>query len=280
MTARLRVRRSKFAGWSRWLGVLSVPVLVIAALARHLGLIDPPSTIGAVALGSGMGVLAVILAVAALVGIWRDGRLGLGDAVMGLIPGLIASAPIAFTAWAVLAYPRLNDISTDSVDPPLFLVDTRAGLFAANSIDPPPALEREAQQAAYPDIASRRFPIAPALLFEAARLTVKAFGWTIVREAPPGAEAHIGIIQTEVLTRIFALPDDVVIRVMPDPYGARMDIRSASRYGAHDLGTNAQRIRAFFAAADDILVETLGQAAPDDGDATPDDGDEAQPAGQ
>lgn len=280
MTARLRVRRSKFAGWSRWLGVLSVPVLVIAALARHVGLIDPPSTIGAVALGSGMGGLAVILAVAALIGIWRDGRLGLGDAVTGLVPGLIASAPLAFTAWAVLAYPRLNDISTDSADPPLFLVDTRAGLFAANSINPPPTVEREAQQGAYPDIASRRFPLAPALLFEAARLTVKAFGWRVISEAPPGAEAHIGIIQAEVLTRVFALPDDVVIRVMPDPYGARMDIRSASRYGAHDLGTNAQRIRKFFTAADEMLVETLGQTAPDDGDAAAEDGNDDQPAGQ
>jgi hypothetical protein len=37
--------------------------------------------------------------------------------------------------------------------------------------------------------------------------------------------------------------DDVVIRVEGDEERARIDIRSASRYGSHDLGRNADRIR-------------------------------------
>jgi uncharacterized protein (DUF1499 family) len=36
--------------------------------------------------------------------------------------------------------------------------------------------------------------------------------------------------------------DDVVIRVKPIRGGSRLDIRSASRYGQHDFGVNAQRI--------------------------------------
>jgi uncharacterized protein (DUF1499 family) len=36
--------------------------------------------------------------------------------------------------------------------------------------------------------------------------------------------------------------DDVVIRVRPIAGGARLDIRSASRYGRNDFGANAERV--------------------------------------
>ncbi len=284
MSARLRVRRSRFAGWSRWLGVFSLPVLVVSALGRHFGLIDPPAALGAIGLGSLMGLAAAVFAIAALVGIWRDGRLGLGDAIRGLVPGTIAMLPLFFAGWAAMTHPRLNDITTDIVDPPLFLIDTRTGLFAANRIDPPSLVEREFQRRAYADIVSRRFPLSPALLYEAARQTVADLGWTIVAESAPAAEAPIGVIQAVAETELFAFPDDVVIRIVPDDYGARMDVRSASRYGAHDLGTNAERIRTLLMATDDMLVQTLGQTGAED---SPDadrgvdaEGEDQPPAGE
>ena len=40
--------------------------------------------------------------------------------------------------------------------------------------------------------------------------------------------------------------DDVLVRVRGDDSQAFIDLRSASRYGMHDLGANADRIRAFF----------------------------------
>ena len=39
--------------------------------------------------------------------------------------------------------------------------------------------------------------------------------------------------------------DDVLIRVSADAGGSRIDVRSKSRVGKGDLGTNAQRIRAY-----------------------------------
>ena len=38
--------------------------------------------------------------------------------------------------------------------------------------------------------------------------------------------------------------DDVVIRISPLGKGTRVDVRSASRFGTHDFGANASRIRA------------------------------------
>ena len=39
--------------------------------------------------------------------------------------------------------------------------------------------------------------------------------------------------------------DDVVIRIRGVDESSRVDVRSSSRYGFHDLGSNASRIRAF-----------------------------------
>jgi uncharacterized protein (DUF1499 family) len=44
------------------------------------------------------------------------------------------------------------------------------------------------------------------------------------------------------------------VRVRPDGAGSRVDVRSVSRVGRSDLGTNARRIRTF--------VEALREARP------------------
>ena len=41
--------------------------------------------------------------------------------------------------------------------------------------------------------------------------------------------------------------DDIVIRVEGSVNRSRIDVRSASRHGQHDLGQNAARVRRFFA---------------------------------
>jgi hypothetical protein len=60
--------------------------------------------------------------------------------------------------------------------------------------------------------------------------------------------------------------DDVVLRLRADSDGTRVDMRSASRYGRHDLGTNAARIVAFLDDVDtavDALPEPRQTAEPE-----------------
>ena len=47
------------------------------------------------------------------------------------------------------------------------------------------------------------------------------------------------------------LREDVIVRVRPTPDGARVDVRSASRYGKYDFGSNADRVRALIDEIDD-----------------------------
>jgi uncharacterized protein (DUF1499 family) len=65
--------------------------------------------------------------------------------------------------------------------------------------------------------------------------------WKIVDENP--AE---GRIEATATTRWFGFKDDVVIRIASSAVnGSRVDIRSVSRVGLSDVGTNARRIRTF-----------------------------------
>jgi uncharacterized protein (DUF1499 family) len=74
-------------------------------------------------------------------------------------------------------------------------------------------------------------------------------GWEIVATAP--AE---GRLEATARTRWFGFRDDVVVRVRPDGSGSRVDVRSVSRVGRSDLGTNARRIERFLAALGTALA--------------------------
>ena len=54
-----------------------------------------------------------------------------------------------------------------------------------------------------------------------------------------------GRIEATATTRWFGYKDDVVVRIRPEGNGSRVDVRSASRVGASDVGANAARVREF-----------------------------------
>ncbi len=67
--------------------------------------------------------------------------------------------------------------------------------------------------------------------------------WRVVDARAPQAGRREGRIEAVARTPIMGFRDDVVVRVRPEPDGARIDARSSSRYGTFDFGTNAARIR-------------------------------------
>jgi uncharacterized protein (DUF1499 family) len=77
-------------------------------------------------------------------------------------------------------------------------------------------------------------------VFDRAVSAARKLGWHVVAAAP--AEGRLEATDT---TRWFGFKDDVVVRIAPAADGSRVDVRSVSRVGRSDLGTNARRIRAF-----------------------------------
>jgi uncharacterized protein (DUF1499 family) len=68
--------------------------------------------------------------------------------------------------------------------------------------------------------------------------------WLIIEAREPQAGRRDGRIEAVARTPVMGFRDDVVVRVRRLANGSRIDIRSSSRFGARDLGANAQRIRA------------------------------------
>ena len=103
---------------------------------------------------------------------------------------------------------------------------------------PPPTAQRQA----YPDIRPIALAAPPAEAFARALDAAKRMGWEIVV-----ADAGTGHIEATATTPWFGFRDDVVVRVTPAAAGSRIDVRSVSRVGKGDLGTNAARVRRYAA---------------------------------
>jgi uncharacterized protein (DUF1499 family) len=136
----------------------------------------------------------------------------------------------------------INDITTDTVNPPAFVAILPLRASAAVPAVYPGNETANAQRQAYPDIVPLELAVPPAAAFVRALDTATAMGWEIV-----AADPVAGRIEATATTDWFGFRDDVVVRIAPTPAGSRIDLRSVSRVGKSDLGANAKRIRAFLA---------------------------------
>lgn len=167
---------------------------------------------------------------------------GPGALVVALALATSAAAVPVVLLLQARALPPINDITTDTANPPAFVA-----ILPLRAAEPVPAgyageTAASAQRAAYPDIVPIMLPKEPAAAFDAALAAARSLGWTIV-----AADAASGRIEATATTSWFGFSDDVVIRVAPAGGGSRIDVRSVSRVGKSDLGANAKRVRAFTA---------------------------------
>lgn len=237
---------SRPAKWSPRLAWFSLAVTVIAVLLIRFARIDYQS--GFIALGAGLAValLAVMLSLVAFIRIWQEGRRGLGSAIKGLIIAALVLGYPAYMGLKAVTLPAINDISTDTDDPPQFS-RSRAALDARGGRVPPDVSPeaREMQREAYVQIAPLTLDIGPEEAFALVQKAAHNLDWQIIEAVAPGGRTGAGRLEAVDRTLLLKIPDDVTIRIRPRVDGTRIDIRSASRIGNHDLGTNAKRIRAF-----------------------------------
>lgn len=239
------------------------PVTRAGPLARHLALFsllatgialvvvrdpraDVAAALTALAAGLSIAVVAIFAAIFAFVRVWQDGARGLGAALGGLILAVLVLAYPAYAGLRGARLPALSDISTDPDSPPAFSRSRAAFAARDGRIPPEPARDaREMQRKAYPQIAPLTLDIDADQAFELARQAALKRHWQIVEAIRPGGRTGNGRIEAVARGLILNLPDDVTVRIRPRADGARIDVRSASRLGGRDFGSNADRIRAY-----------------------------------
>jgi hypothetical protein len=136
--------------------------------------------------------------------------------------------------------PPIHDITTDLDDPPRFVAVLPRRQGAPNPAEHGGAALAVQQRAGYPDLGPARVPAPPDRVFARAVDVARSFGWEIVAAVPSERR-----LEATDRTRWFGFRDDIVVRVRADGAGSRVDVRSVSRVGRSDLGTNARRIRGF-----------------------------------
>jgi uncharacterized protein (DUF1499 family) len=156
-----------------------------------------------------------------------------------LVCAVIAGITLMWGARA-RSVPRIHDISTDTENPPAFVavLPLRAG--AENTAAYGGKALAEEQRKGYPDIRPLLLALPPEAALVRARDVAQDMGWDLVATDPVA-----GRMEASDTTLWFGFTDDIVVRVTAAANGSRVDVRSVSRVGRSDIGTNAKRIRAF-----------------------------------
>lgn len=188
-----------------------------------------------------LGVAGAILALAALIATRPRG----GIRVL-LIAAVVAAAIAVLIPWRwqrqARQVPPIHDITTDLENPPEFVAVLPLRADAPNPATYGGPEVAAQQREAYPDIGPLRLEAPPGEAFTRALDAARRMGWEIV-----AADSAAGRIEATATTRWFGFKDDVVVRITPDGGGSRIDVRSVSRVGRSDVGTNAKRIRGYLA---------------------------------
>jgi uncharacterized protein (DUF1499 family) len=221
--------------WAARLGIAAVVAFVVGPAIAHFRLVPPLAGFVVFDLGGLLGLIALVIGI---VGAVRGRGAGLGLA-------LGAVTTVAFFAIASRGggVPRINDITTDTTNPPQFVA---AGSLDANrgrDMTYPGPTFAEQQRAGYPDLAPLQLPGSPDEVFKRIDAAARQVAtWQITR-SDPATHALEGVDTSAV----FRFQDDFVIEVRPQDGGSVVQMRSKSRDGKGDLGANAARIKAFFA---------------------------------
>lgn len=297
MGARITVRSSRAARFGRFCGALSVPVFVLTALGNRFSIIPESALLALISSGTVLALVACAFGAYALSDIWKSGDLGAGSAILAIVYSVPGVVLFAVSVYALAVYPRLNDVTTDLDNPPRFLsIADISGNLGETTPD-----QRRLQLEAYPEITSRLYPVGMERVIEAVRVLATEKGWTILKQDVPenlirsardpvlsGDRANIAlepsgeagaldapenvpepvfepqtaVFQLVARTYIFQFANYVVIRIGRTPEGTRVDLRSASTVGQHDLGQNARRVRSMLVALDMALQGERSELQP------------------
>jgi uncharacterized protein (DUF1499 family) len=255
---------SGLASWSRNLAVFGVVAVLVSIIIVRFGFLEIKPALatffGALAC-AGLSILVGLIGAAA---IWQSGARGIDRILLAF---LIDAALLAYPAYLALQYrrlPAIHDITTDPIDPPRYETIGRLRSRDANPIAYAGLYAAQQQKAAYPDVAPLETDASPQAAYDAAMAVIAKRRWQVINaRAPtaalPGQPARDGYIEAVARTLIMGFRDDVAVRIRAAGDGTRVDVRSSSRYGRHDFGVNAARVRALLEDIEDLA----GQDKPD-----------------
>lgn len=243
------LRESRYAVLAERLVFVAPGFVLAAILVTRSGQASPEMGLLILTAGVVIATAALAIAFVAAIEIWRYGHLGMARLFRTVLIAALLLAYPSVLAFRSARLPPLNDISTDIVDPPVF--SAGPAVLAAREGRRPPDIDRRlrvSQERAYPQIKTLVLEGESEETFQLVLRAAKSLKWRIVEEVRPDDNRGLGRIEAIDETFFMRFRDDITIRLRSNGGETRIDVRSASRFGRHDLGTNAARIRKLFDA--------------------------------
>jgi uncharacterized protein (DUF1499 family) len=258
---------SRLAIWARRVALFSLVAAVLSIVIVRSGILEIEPALATFGGALLLSVIGSLLALASFVVIWKDGLGGLSYGLTAIFIGLALNAYPLYLGYRWYKLPQIYDITTDPIDPPRFEAIARLRQRNANSPLYPGLYAAEQQRVAYPNIEPLMVDAPPNVAYEAAMAVVTKRKWLVIDNREPQLNRREGRIEAVVRTPIMGFREDVVVRVRATTGGgARVDIRSASRWGRFDFGSNASRVAALVedieTVADAPVKEKRTPAAP------------------
>lgn len=215
--------------------LIALVALILAAMAvsgYRSGELHFVNAIGSFEQAAYIAVAALLVS---LLGAWltrpATRQRGFIPALLGALLSLPLVIFIVNFEYAAQAYPPINDITTDTDNPPSFWDVPNPAVY-------PGEKAARLQQQGYPDLKPLYLAQEPDRAFALAAEVARDMGWEIVAENE--MDLQIEAVDT---TLLFGFKDNIVIRVQVAGEQSRIDVRSHSRLGRIDRGVNAKRIR-------------------------------------
>lgn len=248
------VQMSPTATWSRRIALIALQLFILTVLLHQFAGLATPVAIRLFALAIIGAAIAVALALLALVRIWQDGARGSRRALMAIFAaGLVLAGP-AWSLPSLVMEPRVTEVTTDPQSPPPFRELARVRAEVAEQMRAASEAPQAGAQKPVKTMAPLRVDRSAEETFSLVRESVSELGWTVVSATPP-AEGEPGYIEAIDRSPIFGITGDVALRIRGGQDSARIDVRSATRYVAHDLGGNADRVSTLFLEVETAVAQ-------------------------
>ncbi len=254
MMRREYVRRpSRAARWALPPSVFAPVLAGTSIIAHRIGTLSDQNFVLVLLASVFLGLSGALFALFGLRALWREAAIGGRRSGWALAFSAPVLLPAAAAMWLYQTTAPLSDVSTDTQDPPHF--SSHAPRGPGMNTNEPPRLNVALQKQYYENVTGRRYQLSSEGIAAQVGALVLENGWQPLFDKPVQRTTGEWLIEAKVTTTVLGFVDDVAIRVTDEGESTYVDMRSASRFGAFDLGANARRIVEFMNALD-IRIQT------------------------
>lgn len=279
MAGHYLTRRSRSATWAWNLSIFALALLPISVAFFRLHVLDQAALSLSLLLAGGIAALGLLLALFAILLIWRGGARGGGRAVAALMAGCIAAVPFLGAAYLFSKYP--NGHSAETTGMRQALAETATPVAPISTLDGV--------------LVGRNFQATASTVYQATRAALEKSGMTLVDVQTPemlrpqGPDLGVsGTVTVPIPTLrdslnldededetsddpyadldsddytiravgyvpLFGFPSDATIRIVETDGTTYVDMRSVSRNLERDLGQNRRLIQGFLSRLDEAM---------------------------